>query len=114
VGKQASNNGPVDEGDVVVVEQPRPEISGEEFKEFYELLKTLRADEACQITFTSPNPEFNDVPDEVVEVKDLWTEWCVKEFRGDSLLRCMRDAVRAREKWYADREAKKIKLPWQT
>jgi len=86
----------------------------EELWEIYSHLQTLRSEEASQVTFTAPNPEFNDQPDEVVEVKDLWTEWCSKDFRGATLLECLQKAVEARKAWYAEQDAKKIKLPWKT
>lgn len=92
----------------------RPLPSIEELWEIYSHLQTLRYEEASQVTFTASNPDFNDQPDEVVEVKDLWTEWCSKDFRGETLLECLRKAVEARKAWYAEQDAKKIKLPWKT
>lgn len=85
-----------------------------ELWEIYSHLQLLRSEEASQVTFTAPNQEFNDQPDEVVEVKDLWTEWCSKDFRGATLLECLRKAVEARKAWYAEQEAKKVKLSWKT
>ena len=86
----------------------------EELWEIYSHLQLLRSEEASQVTFTASNPDFNEMPEEVVEVKDLWTEWCGKDFRGATLLECLRKAVEARKAWYAEQEAKKIKLPWKT
>jgi hypothetical protein len=86
----------------------------EELWEIYSHLQLLRSEEASQVTFTCANPEPEDSHEEVVEVKDLWTEWCGKDFRGATLLECLRKAVEARKAWYAEQEAKKIKLPWKT
>lgn len=85
-----------------------------ELWEIYSHLQLLRSEEASQVTFTCANPEPEDAHEEVVEVKDLWTEWCGKDFRGATLLECLRKAVEARKAWYAEQEAKKIKLPWKT
>jgi hypothetical protein len=85
-----------------------------ELWEIYSHLQLLRSEEASQVTFTCANPEPEDTHEEVVEVKDLWTEWCGKDFRGATLLECLRKAVEARKAWYAEQEAKKIKLPWKT
>ena len=82
----------------------------EELWEIYSHLQLLRSEEASQVTFTATNPDYNDLPDEVVEVKDLWTEWCSKDFRGATLLECLRKAVEARKAWYAEQEAKRAKL----
>jgi hypothetical protein len=86
----------------------------EDLWEIYSHLQLLRSEEASQVTFTCANPEPEDAHEEVVEVKDLWTEWCGKDFRGATLLECLRKAVEARKAWYAEQEAKKIKLPWKT
>ena len=86
----------------------------EDLWEIYSHLQLLRSEEASQVTFTAPNQDDNDYLAEVVEVKDLWTEWCGKDFRGATLLECLRKAVEARKAWYAEQEAKKIKLPWKT
>ena len=88
----------------------RPLPSIEELWEIYSHLQTLRSEEASQVTFTAPNPDDNDLPNEVVGVKDLWTEWLEVDFRGETLLECLRKAVDARRAWYVAKEAKRLKL----
>lgn len=88
----------------------RPLPSIEELWEIYSHLQTLRSEEASQITFTASNQDDNDLPNEVVGVKDLWTEWLEVDFRGATLLECLRKAVEARRAWYVEKEAKRLKL----
>ncbi len=84
--------------------------SVEDLWEIYSHLQLLRSEEASQVTFTAPNPDDNDLPNEVVGVKDLWTEWLEVDFRGATLLECLRKAVDARRAWYVAKEAKRLKL----
>lgn len=89
----------------------RPLPSIEELWEIYSHLQTLRSEEASQVTFTASNPDPDDgFPLEVVEVRDLWTEWLEVDFRGATLLECLRKAVDARRAWYVEKEAKRLKL----
>lgn len=86
----------------------------EELWEIYSHLQLLRSEEASQVTFTAPNPDDNDLPNEVVGVKDQWTEWLEVDFRGETLLECLRKAVDARRAWYVEKEAKRLKLSPKT
>lgn len=89
----------------------RPLPSIEELWEIYSHLQLLRSEEASEVTFTASNPDPDDgFPLEVVEVRDLWTEWIGVDFRGETLLECLRKAVEARKAWYAEQEAKRAKL----
>jgi hypothetical protein len=86
----------------------------EDLWEFHTHLELLRSEEASQVSFTCANPEPEGPHEEVVDVKDLWTDWLLVEFRGATLLECLRRAVAARKAWYAERDAKKFKLLRET
>jgi len=86
-----------------------------ELWEIYSHLQLLRSEEASEVTFTASNPDdSNGFPLEVVEIRDLWTEWVAVDFRGATLLECLRKAVETRKAWYADKEAKRAKLSQKT
>lgn len=87
---------------------PVPSIT--DLWEMYFCLELLRSEEASQIIFTSSNPDDNNLPNEVVGVKDLWTEWLEVDFRGDTLLECLRKAVEARKAWCVEKEQKRRAL----
>ncbi len=91
-------------------EKPLPSI--DELWEIYTHLELLRSEEASEVTFTHPIPDAGEIglPKECVEVKDLWTEWIQQEFRGETLLECLRKAVEARKAWYAEQQRNRLKL----
>ena len=60
------------------------------------LVDQITAEEGASVTFTGPNPDFNDLPNEVVSVCNHATGWVPEYFRADTLADCLRAALAAK------------------
>lgn len=60
-------------------------------------LNRLREDEGNVVMFICPNPDFNGLPDEAIEVVADWTGWKPARFTGRTLAECLAAAERARK-----------------
>ena len=63
-----------------------------------EALNTLRRNEGASVCLNCDNPDFNDLPNVIIEVCDEWTGWQPQRFGGDSLVAALRKALQARER----------------
>lgn len=55
-------------------------------------LNRLREDEGNTVTFLCPNPDFNGLPDEAIEIIADWTNWVSWRFSGNTLAECLQSA----------------------
>lgn len=68
-----------------------------ELLETMKLLEELRQDEGCEIVLACSNPDFNGLPDEVVEFTADWTNWQPRRITGDSLRTILQEALQCRQ-----------------
>lgn len=61
--------------------------------EFEKLLNSLTDGEGDTVTFCSPNPDFNNLPNEAIIVNSSWTNWEDKYFRANTKLECLELAI---------------------
>jgi hypothetical protein len=61
-----------------------------------ELIELLVADEGNSCQVVCPNPDWNDLPNRVIEVSAEWTDWKPRRFGGDTLLAALEAAVKCR------------------
>jgi hypothetical protein len=60
--------------------------------EAWNLLEALRASEGSAVTLVCDNPDFNDQPNNKIEVCADWTGWDDQTFTGDTILEALRAA----------------------
>lgn len=58
-------------------------------KKFLELFEAIRQDECRAIYFCCSNPDFNDLPEECVDIHIFDDGGTEKEFRADTLVGCL-------------------------
>lgn len=63
--------------------------------EAWALVEALRAPEANEVRLVCDNPDFNGQPNSYVECTGAWTGWTPRQFRGDTVLGCLRGAATA-------------------
>lgn len=63
--------------------------------ESWMILEQLRAPEGAQVTLICDNPDFGMGPNAGVEIIDDWTAWKTRRFDGDTVLDCLRAALKA-------------------
>ncbi len=66
-----------------------------EAEQIVEALNKLRADEGNMVMLVCPNPDFNGLPDEVVDVSGDWNAHQITRYGGDTLLQALQRAVTA-------------------
>ena len=78
-------------------------------------LNALREPEGSSVTLCNPNPDFNGMPNECVEVVAEWTSWITRQYRADTLALCLGQALDAAppevQQDYAQRCAAPALLP---
>ena len=65
--------------------------------EMVELIEQLREHEGAVLEIVCANPEFNGLPNEVVDITDDWTGWKPRRFGGHTLLEALRAAKTVRD-----------------
>lgn len=71
-----------------------PASTGSVAQECWNIVEELRAPEGSAVIILCPNPDFNGLPNQAVEVCADWTGWQDKRFSGNTVLECLRNAVR--------------------
>lgn len=64
--------------------------------DYLAIVEALREPEGAEVILLCDNPEFNNKPNNAIEIVDDWTQWTVRRFEGDTMLDCLRQALRAR------------------
>lgn len=64
--------------------------------ECWSIAEQLREPEGAEVTLLCDNPDFNGQPNNVIEICDSWTGWTPRRITGDTMLDCLRAALRAR------------------
>lgn len=64
--------------------------------ECWSIAEQLREPEGAEVILLCDNPDFNGQPNNAIEICDSWTQWTNKRFTGDTMLDCLRAALRAR------------------
>lgn len=65
--------------------------------ECWSIVEQLREHEGAVLEIVCPNPDFNGLPNEVVDITDDWTGWKPRRFGGHSLLEALRAAKTVRD-----------------
>ena len=76
----------------------------ERLQEIVGAIEELRSEEGDSVTIISPNANFNDQPNEAIEVCGDWTNWLDKRFTGETLREALQAAVKAKAAAEAARE----------
>lgn len=61
--------------------------------EILDLINQLREPEGSMVMLICPNPDFNGLPNENIEVSNDWTGYEPKKFSGNTLLEALRAAA---------------------
>lgn len=67
-------------------------------RETFELIDELRDGAAHSVEIVCDNDDFNGLPNCMILVCGDWTNWDDCEFRGETVLECLRAAKAARDK----------------
>lgn len=67
-------------------------LAYERWRDVIPLVEQILAEEGAAVTFTGPNPDFNDLPNEAVGVTRS-PGWFEKTYRADTLADCLRAAI---------------------
>ena len=76
--------------------------------EILELIDELRDGEGDSVTIYCDNPDFNNLPNNQIEVFGEWTNWHSQHVHGDTLKECLENALKAKK------EMEKTKVDFNT